>query len=132
MTSTLLCLALAIYFEARGEPIEGQYAVAEVIVNRTHDEDFPDNVCAVVKQKNQFSFYSDGKPEAVDDWESFSTAVYVAGDVLFNPVLQDQSNGALYFNTAGTPPKASKDLYTAAKIGGHTFYAPYVDLPAWE
>ena len=50
MMSAIACLATAIYFEARGEPMVGQVAVAQVIVNRVYDERFPDTVCDVVKQ----------------------------------------------------------------------------------
>ena len=50
MITTIACLATAIYFEARGEPMVGQVAVAQVIINRVDDERFPDTVCEVVKQ----------------------------------------------------------------------------------
>lgn len=56
----ILCLTVAIYYEARGEPIEGQAAVGQVILNRVQHPDFPDNVCDVVFEPNQFSFY-DGR-----------------------------------------------------------------------
>ena len=81
MMSAIACLATAIYFEARGEPMVGQVAVAQVIVNRVYDERFPDTVCDVVKQgeyytwnksipikhRCQFSFWCDGKPEVMRD-----------------------------------------------------------------
>jgi spore germination cell wall hydrolase CwlJ-like protein len=55
----VLCLTVAIYYEARGEPIEGQAAVAQVILNRVQHPDFPDDACAVVFEPNQFSFVAD-------------------------------------------------------------------------
>ena len=81
MLSTISCLALAIYFEARSEPIAGQLAVAQVILNRVVDERYPDTVCEVimegpthpsghpVRHKCQFSFWCDGKPENVHDYD---------------------------------------------------------------
>ena len=76
MLTELACMATAIYFEARGEPMVGQVAVAQVIMSRVNDERYPDTVCDVVKQgyyyswdkiiqirdKSQFSFLCDGKP----------------------------------------------------------------------
>jgi len=53
-----LCLSLALYHEARGEPLNGQRAVAEVIMNRVESDRFPDTICGVVMQPNQFSFVS--------------------------------------------------------------------------
>ena len=55
----VLCLTVAIYYEARGEPIEGQAAVAQVILNRVQHPDFPDDACAVVFEPDQFSFVGD-------------------------------------------------------------------------
>ena len=77
MIESLVCLATAIYFEARGEPTVGQIAVGQVIMSRVNDHRYPDNVCDVVKEgyyyswntsipipdKCQFSFWCDGKPE---------------------------------------------------------------------
>ena len=53
-----LCLALAVYHEARGEPLIGQKAVAEVVMNRVASDRFPDTICGVVMQPKQFSFVS--------------------------------------------------------------------------
>jgi N-acetylmuramoyl-L-alanine amidase len=74
MITPLVCVAVAVYFESRGEPVAGQVAVAHVIRNRIEDPRYPDNACDVVKQgyywngspirnKCQFSFYCDGKPD---------------------------------------------------------------------
>ena len=59
MILEVLCLTVAIYYEARGEPIEGQAAVAQVILNRVQHPDFPDDACAVVFEPDQFSFVGD-------------------------------------------------------------------------
>ena len=81
MLESIMCLAMAIYFEARGEPMVGQVAVAQVIMNRVYDHRYPNDVCDVVKQgyyytwnenipirdKCQFSFWCDGKPEIINN-----------------------------------------------------------------
>jgi spore germination cell wall hydrolase CwlJ-like protein len=92
--SPLLCVAMAVYFEARGEQqVAGLIAVAEVIENRVQDSRFPDDHCSVVKQGRywgghpikhqcQFTFYCDRKPETVRDHESWRTALLVASKAL--------------------------------------------------
>ena len=83
----------AIYFEARGESIVGQIAVGNVALNRVHSKRFPNTVCKVVHQgvtykghmirnKCQFSYYCDGRPEKIKDAEAFVLASQVAVDVL--------------------------------------------------
>jgi spore germination cell wall hydrolase CwlJ-like protein len=90
ITPALMCVAMAVYFEARGEPTAGQIAVAQVIRNRIEDPRYPDNACDVVKQgyywngipirnKCQFSFYCDGKsddPKNKQAW--FNSLVHCA------------------------------------------------------
>ena len=86
-----MCLAMAIYFEARGEPMVGKVAVAQVVMHRVYDHRFPNKVCDVVKEgyyyswdknipirdKCQFSFWCDGKPEIVNDMVAWGFAVYL-------------------------------------------------------
>lgn len=81
---TTMCLALAIYYETRSEPLEGQLAVAKVILNRVDSDHYPNDVCDVVYQPRQFSFTHDGKPERPrhDSWEGIKQ---MAEDILDNP-----------------------------------------------
>ena len=74
------CLAVAIYFEARGEEPVHQIKVAEVIMNRVESDKYPDNICDVVKQHKQFSFLN-GAPELIIDKKSkaWDIAVHLAG-----------------------------------------------------
>src|SRR4030095_3207335 len=75
----LACLAGAVYFEARGEPIEGQLAVAEVVLNRAASGEYPSSICEVVMQPAQFSFVRDGRFPAIDTGsDAWRTAVAVA------------------------------------------------------
>ena len=81
ITEAILCLALNVYHEAKNQPFIGQVAVAQVIMSRVYDDRYPNTVCEVVKQgyyytwdnnkpirdKCQFSFWCDGKPETIKD-----------------------------------------------------------------
>ena len=97
-----LCLALAVYHEARGEPLIGQKAVAEVVMNRVASDRFPDTICGVVMQPKQFSFVSTngwaGIPTDPDVW---ADAVNISQDAIGNH-LDGQSYFAnkamLYYN----------------------------------
>ena len=60
---TILCLSAAIYYEARNQPVDGQLAVAEVIMNRVQSDRYPDDACEVINQNKQFSYTHDGKSD---------------------------------------------------------------------
>jgi N-acetylmuramoyl-L-alanine amidase len=124
MISTLTCMAVAIYFEARGEPIDGQMLVAETIINRVEDERWPDTVCEVVKQPHQFSFYSDGKSDTPRDLEAYATAVLVASDALSGHHMY---GGALYYHTTAVKPVWRHDLQVLGQVGTHIFYGNTAD-----
>ncbi|QGH74881.1 spore cortex-lytic enzyme precursor [Bacteriophage DSS3_MAL1] len=128
-----MCLAMAIYFEARSEPLPGQYAVAEVIVNRAADSRFPDTVCGVVKEDRgpkphdcQFSFYCDGKPETIAEPLAFDTAKLIAADVLEGGT--DYAGGALFYHTTGVSPRWSRNMNVVAEHGDHLFFTDAVIL----
>lgn len=130
MISAAMCLAMAIYFEARSEPLEGQYAVAEVIVNRVESPRFPPTVCAVIKQDKgpkdhdcQFSFFCDGKPEVITEPKAFDKAKMIARDVLFVEGTPDYVGDALYYHTTGVSPRWSRKLAVAGKYGKHIFFS---------
>jgi spore germination cell wall hydrolase CwlJ-like protein len=107
------CLALAIYFEARGEPIEGQRAVGHVLVNRTRSPRYPTTICAVLFQRGQFSFLRGTTPVLPRTASMWTTAIGVATAVMASS--DDASRGALSF--------CSRRLKrTGYRIGGHVFY----------
>ena len=116
----LRCLAGAIYFEAQGEPLNGQLAVAQVILNRTKSGRFPTGVCDVIKQRGQFSFVRHGAiPSVSPSRAAYRTAVAVAKVALAD--AWDTSAGkALYFNTPGNRPGVR--VQKIAAIGNHIFY----------
>lgn len=115
----LRCLAGAIYFESKGEPLAGQLAVAHVILNRTESGRFPTSICAVVKQPGQFSFVRGGAMPSIPDNHAYRTAIAVAqvamADAWENPV-----EDALYFHAARVSPQWGKRRVAA--IGNHIFY----------
>ena len=117
------CLAGAVYFEARGEPIEGQLAVAEVVLNRAASKKYPDSICAVVKQPWQFSFVKNGKfPEIDKDSKSWRKAVAVAR-IAREKLDHKLSQDVLWYHADYVAPVWRKALDKEAKIGLHIFYS---------
>lgn len=115
----LQCLAGAIYFESKGEPLTGQLAVAEVIINRAKSGRFPADVCDVVKQRGQFSFVRGGQIPAINKGTSYRTAIAVA-KVALADAWNSPAEKALYFNTADRRPAGR--VIKVASIGNHVFY----------
>jgi spore germination cell wall hydrolase CwlJ-like protein len=117
------CLAGAVYFEARGEPIEGQLAVAEVVLNRAASRKYPSTICAVVKQPWQFSFVKNGKfPEIDKDSKAWRKAVAVAR-IASLKLDQELSKDVLWYHADYVAPVWRKALDKEAKIGLHIFYS---------
>ena len=119
MISTLTCMAVAIYFEARGESIDGQMLVAETILNRAADPRWPDEPCEVIKQAAQFSFYHDGRSDRPRDLEAYTTAILVAHHAIAGDHLY---SGALYYHTVSVRPVWQRDLEVLGRVGDHIFY----------
>ena len=114
------CLAGAIYYESKGEPLAGQLAVAHVVINRSKSGRFPADVCSVVTQRGQFSFVRGGRIPAIDEGRSaWRTAVAVA-KVAFADAWDSPAPRALYFNTPNRMPGTG--LKKIAAIGNHVFY----------
>lgn len=135
MIASVMCLAMAVYFEARSEPIIGRYAVAEVIMNRTRDNRFPDTVCAVVKHDMgpeefacQFSFTCDGKSDKPADPMAWDMAVALAEDVLLNGHTTYYTGSALFYHAKGVNQKWDDHMVTTAVIGNHVFMSEPVRL----
>lgn len=115
----LRCLASAIYYESKGEPLAGQLAVAQVILNRTRSGRFASDVCGVVTQRGQFSFVRGGAIPPVDaSRAAYRTAVAVAR-VAMQEAWAPAAGDALYFNGRNAGHGGSRRV---AVIGGHAFY----------
>ncbi|MFV0624184.1 cell wall hydrolase [Sphingomonas sp. ac-8] len=114
------CLATGIYYEAKGEPLSGQLAVAEVILNRTQSGRFPATACGVIKQPGQFSFVRGGKlPEANEGSAAWRTAVAIA-HVAKGALWDSPADGALFFHARRLSPRWGKAR--VASVGNHIFY----------
>jgi hypothetical protein len=122
LTPDLRCLAQAIYFEARGEPMEGQLAVAEVVINRAKSGLYPDNYCDVITQPAQFSFVRHGQIPAADEscaaWERAEAIAEIAEQNLW----RTKASGALYFHATYVRPSWARQKVELAQIDSHIFY----------
>lgn len=117
----LECLAGAIYFEARGEPLTGQLAVAEVIVNRAASGRFPASYCGVVMQKSQFSFVTRGRMPAVPASSPTYRRAKAIAQIAHRDLWESEADGALYFHASRVSP-AWSGRKMAARINNHVFY----------
>ncbi len=115
------CLRKAIYFEARGESIRGQFAVAEVILNRVDSRRFPGSVCGVVHQSGQFSFMFDGISDNMRDRGAIDRAGRIAR-LMLDGAPRALTAGATYFHTTGVRPSWARRFDRTAQIGAHLFY----------
>jgi spore germination cell wall hydrolase CwlJ-like protein len=115
------CLRKAIYFEARGESIKGQFAVAEVILNRVDSRRFPGSVCGVVHQSGQFSFMFDGNSDNMRDRGAIDRAGRIAR-LMLDGAPRGLTAGATYFHTTGVRPSWARRFDRTAQIGAHLFY----------
>lgn len=117
----LTCLARNIYHEARGEPLEGQIAVAQVTINRVKDSRFGNTVCSVVYAPRQFSWTLDRKAR-VRDLKAWEHSLQIARAVLTQstPIA---NFSALYFHTKQVRPRWKHGKRVVAVIGNHIFYS---------
>ena len=124
----LRCMATAIYFEARDEPVRGQLAVAQVIMNRIRSPFYPKTICGVVYQGErnrtgcQFSFTCTGKHNAIKEKEEWATAVKLAKQVIAGEVWIDEVGYATHYHATYVHPSWRRELDKVAQIGGHIFY----------
>ena len=123
------CLAEALYFEARGEPAEGQFAVAEVILNRVDSPKFPNSICRVVNQGTgrkhacQFSYTCDGKFERIANMAVYNELAVIAR-AMIDGGMRQLSGGATYYHTTSVQPSWARRFEHTATIGIHKFYKP--------
>jgi len=117
------CLASAVYFEARGESLEGQLAVAEVVMNRADSGRYPSTLCGVVEQPWQFSFVNaTGRiPNANRDSAAWRRAVAVAR-IAQDGVTEQLSGDCLWYHADYVSPSWGRRLNRVTKIGLHIFY----------
>ncbi len=121
------CLAEALYFEARGESVKGQFAVAEVIMNRVDSARYPNTVCGVIHQGTgrkfqcQFTYTCDGHKEVISEPAAFKQVGRVA-HLMVNGGKRPLTKGATHYHTRAVSPKWSKTFPRTTTIGVHHFY----------
>jgi hypothetical protein len=137
------CLADAVYFEARGEPLKGQEAVAQVVMNRVFSGFYPDNVCGVVYQNAnrhlacQFTFACEGKDlSRIDEPDMWEQAKRIAKDTLDGKIWLADVGHATHYHAYWVHPSWVHEMKKMYSLGVHTFYRPRAwgdgsDAPVW-
>jgi len=123
------CLAEALYFEARGETLQGQFAVAEVILNRRDSKKFPRSICGVVSQGTksgkkyacQFSYKCDGRAEVFSEGGAYIQVGKVAR-IMLDGRSRNLTKGATFYHSGAVRPSWSRKFQRTAKVGSHYFY----------
>jgi N-acetylmuramoyl-L-alanine amidase len=145
----LYCLAQNIYFEAKSEPLAGQYAVADVVLNRVNDTRYPNTICEVVqegptreswktreqkdlapkeriyypiKHRCQFSWYCDGKADNVRDSDAWRIAQEVAFRIVEEKRMRGITEGATHYHADYVSPKWASKIQLVGSISTHIFY----------
>ena len=117
--SELHCLAVGIYYESKGEPLAGQLAVADVIINRSTSGRFANSVCGVLKQRGQFSFVRGGVLPTPPNNPAWRKAMAVA-QVARNDLWDSPVDNALYFHARYVSPGWKRSRI--GTVGNHVFY----------
>jgi spore germination cell wall hydrolase CwlJ-like protein len=137
------CLAEAIYFEARGEAVRGQIAVAQVVMNRTFSGFYPNTVCAVVYQNKhgrpfecQFTFACDNIPDIVTEPDMWDRAKKIAKAMLDGQLWLPEVAKSTHYHAYWVHPSWVGEMKKMYKFGVHTFYRPRAwgdgsDAPSW-
>ena len=122
------CLALTMYFEARGEPDLGKLAVGHVVLNRVSDKGFPDEICDVVRQggektlyRCQFSWWCDGLSDRPREHKAWRRSVALAYKLYWG-YSDDPTYGALWYHADYVRPSWKKSFKEGPTIGRHIFY----------
>jgi len=125
MTATM-CLALNLYFEARGEPLSGQLAVAQVTLNRVTDDRYPDTICDVVWEDKQFSWTHDGNHDDPKRMDNFDVNLWHAVRELAENVINDKNLlpgiTSTHYHSVEINPSWTSHYELDGRIGQHLFY----------
>ncbi|MCO5731123.1 cell wall hydrolase [Rhizobium sp. SSA_523] len=125
------CLASGIYFEARGESVKGQAAVAQVILNRVRNPAYPDTICGVVYQNEdwrnrcQFSFACDNIEDRIRSREHWTMAREVALAVTAGKIWLKQVGSSTHYHAVYVRPPWARTMKKVGRIGLHVFYRTY-------
>jgi spore germination cell wall hydrolase CwlJ-like protein len=116
------CLATAVYFEARGESLEGQLAVARVVMNRAGSGKYPPDWCSVVKQPAQFSFVRHGEFPAIDTTSAAWARAQGIARLAISNVIPSVEPDVLWYHATYVAPSWGHRLNMVERIGAHIFY----------
>ena len=125
------CLTAGIYFEARGEPVRGQAAVAQVILNRVKNPTYPDSICGVVYQNKewrnrcQFSFACDRVKDRVGDKQGWEIASFVARETTHGRIWLSEVGSSTHYHATYVRPKWARSMKKMGRIGLHVFYRTF-------
>jgi spore germination cell wall hydrolase CwlJ-like protein len=119
-TAAATCLAMNIYFEARGEGVDAQRMVAEVVMERVSQEGYPKTVCGVVWDEGQFSWTSDGLSDKPKDTRAWLQSQIIANDVLLYG--GEFLTGATHYHSTDVHPYWADDMMVMGQYGKHIFY----------
>lgn len=136
----LECLAMNIYYEARGSNLADKAGVADVVLNRVNDGRYPDSICGVVQQgkqkpswkdetkmvmvrnKCQFSWYCDGKADNPQDEDRWQEAQLIAYNMIEYNKFRGISEGATHYHATYVNPSWAKTLQQVGRLGSHIYY----------
>lgn len=136
------CLASAIYFEARDEPVRGQIAVAQVVINRAFSGFYPNDLCGVVYQNAgqyldcQFTFACDGKHKVINERGAWARAQQIAAQVIAGDLYDPAVGSSTHYHALYVRPDWVQEMKKIARYGTHNFYRPVAwgngtDAPVW-
>lgn len=122
LSREMMCLAQAVYFESRGEPLAGQLAVARVVINRADSNRFPGDYCSVVTQRAQFSFVRAGRiPQPNHGSAAWNRAKAIAR-IAHRDLWESAAGDSLYFHATYVRPRWAGRMTRRAQIDSHIFY----------
>ena len=130
------CMALNIYHEARSESMAGQFAVADVVLNRVESNRYPNNVCDVIFQAEwadgkpvlhrcQFSWFCDGKSDTPRELDAWHRAKEVSNFIMIHNDFRGITEGATHYHTEYVNPSWNSVMQLIGSIGDHIFYKEY-------
>jgi spore germination cell wall hydrolase CwlJ-like protein len=136
------CLAEAVYFEARGEAVRGQIAVAQVVMNRAFSGKYPDTVCGVVYQNKhrhlacQFTFACDNNPDVIREPDMWDRAQKISKAMLDGQLWLPEVDRSTHYHAYWVRPSWVNEMKKMYKFGVHTFYRPRAwgdgsETPSW-
>lgn len=135
-----ICLAMNIYYEARGSNLADKAGVADVVLNRVNDRRYPDSICEVVHQGKQkpswkdpnkmvmvrdacqFSWYCDGKADNPQDEDRWNEALLIAYNMMEHGKFRGITEGATHYHATYVNPRWASTLQQVGRLGAHIFY----------